>query len=189
MKLLSKNRLPMRMHHHAYTTENHEVTRKFYEDVIGLPLVAMYVEREHLGGEWVELGHAFYGLADGSALAFFNFADPKKQAEWRAKTQSIFVHLSMLVDRETQLAIRQRSEEAAVEHETFSIEHGYCSSLYLRDPNGLLLEFTVEPSNYGAIAESMAATAHADMRRWMEGKRESNNRWRADEETATNFAK
>ena len=65
-------KLPMRLHHHAYTTDDHERNRQFYEDVLGLPLVAMYVEREFLEGEWVELGHAFYGLGDGSALAFFN---------------------------------------------------------------------------------------------------------------------
>ena len=77
-KLLKK--LPMRLHHNAYTTEDHELNRQFYEDLLGLPLVAMYVERELIAGEWVVLGHAFYELGDGSALAFFNFSDPAKQA-------------------------------------------------------------------------------------------------------------
>ncbi len=80
--------LPMRLHHHAYTTDNHEETRQFYEDVLGIPLTAMYVEREFIDGEWVELGLAFYEMGDGSALAFFSFADPEKQAAWRATEQS-----------------------------------------------------------------------------------------------------
>jgi glyoxylase I family protein len=64
-------RLPMRLHHHAYTTVDHESTRHFYEDIIGLPLIAMYVEREHLGGEWVELGHAFYGFGGRQRTGVF----------------------------------------------------------------------------------------------------------------------
>ena len=77
--------LPLRLHHNAYTTDNHEMTRHFYEDIFGLPLIAMYTAREHVGNELIDRGHAFYGLGDGSALAFFNFADPVKQREWRAK--------------------------------------------------------------------------------------------------------
>ena len=135
-------KLPMRLHHHAYTTDDHERNRQFYEDVLGLPLVAMYVEREFLEGDWVELGHAFYGLGDGSALAFFNMADPVKQAAMRAKEQSIFVHISFLVEQSTQDEIRSRVTAAGIE--PFVLDHGFCVSLYVKDPNGLLLEFTVD---------------------------------------------
>ena len=31
---------PMRLHHNAFLTDDQEATRKFYEDVIGMPLVA-----------------------------------------------------------------------------------------------------------------------------------------------------
>jgi glyoxylase I family protein len=167
---------PMRLHHHAYTTDDHERNRQFYEDVLGLPLVAMYVEREFLEGDWVELGHAFYGLGDGSALAFFNMADPVKQAAMRAKEQSLFVHISFLVDQSTQDEIKSRVTEAGIE--PFVLDHGFCVSLYLKDPNGLLLEFTVDHEKASEIAAEMAGTAHADMRRWMRGDRTVNNRWR-----------
>jgi catechol 2,3-dioxygenase-like lactoylglutathione lyase family enzyme len=171
-------KLPMRLHHHAYTTDDHEQNRQFYEDVLGLPLVAMYVEREFLEGEWVELGHAFYGLGDGSALAFFNMADPAKQAAMRAKEQSLFVHISFLVDQSTQDEIRSRVTEAGIE--PFVLDHGFCVSLYVKDPNGLLLEFTVDHEKASEIAAEMAATAHDDMRRWMRGERTVNNRWRPE---------
>jgi len=148
--------------------------------VIGLPLIGMYIEREHLGGEWVELG-AFYRLGDGSALAFFNFADPKKRAEWKAKQQSLFVHVSLLVERSTQNEILARLKENGLE--PFSIDHGYCYSIYIRDPDGLLVEFTVDPPNIREITETLASSAHADMIRWTAGDRTSNNQWRASVET------
>jgi glyoxylase I family protein len=173
-KLLKKQ--PMRMHHHAYTTDDHERNRQFYEGVLGLPLTAMYVERELIQGEWVELGHAFYGIGDGSALAFFNVADPVKQAAWRAKEQSLFVHISFLVDQSTQGEIDARLQAAGFA--SFILPHGFCKSLYVRDPNGLMLEFTVDHDDAAAIAAEMAATAHDDMRRWMNGDRTTNNRWR-----------
>ena len=173
-KLLRKR--PMRLHHHSYTTDDHERNRQFYEDVIGLPLTAMYVEREKIEGEWIELGHAFYGMADGSTLAFFNFAEPAKQAAWRAKDQSLFVHISFLVDEQTQVEIESRLNAAG--YATFILGHGFCTSLYIRDPNGLMLEFTVDHEDAAAIAAEMAATAHDDMRRWMNGDKTPNNRWR-----------
>jgi glyoxylase I family protein len=169
-------KLPMRLHHYAYTTDDHEQNRQFYEEVLGLPLVAMYVEREFLEGDWVELGHAFYGLGDGSALAFFNMADPAKQAAVRAKEQSLFVHISFLVDQSTQDEIKSRLKAAGIE--PFVLDHGFCVSLYVKDPNGLMLEFTVGHENATEIAAEMATTAHADMRRWMSGERTVNNRWR-----------
>ncbi|HWM70884.1 MAG TPA: VOC family protein [Steroidobacteraceae bacterium] len=177
---------PIRMHHHAYTTDDHEATRHFYEDIIGLPLVAMWVEKEHLGGEWVELGHAFYRLGDGSALAFFNFADPKKQEDYRAKRQPLFVHLSLAVEQQTQDELQARLKAAGLE--AFTMDHGYCHSLYVRDPNELLVEFTVDPPNVREIEATQRATAHEEMQRWISGGRESNNRWRSSGETDVSTA-
>ena len=173
---------PFRMHHHAYTTDDHEATRHFYEDIIGLPLVAMWIEKEHLGGEWIELGHAFYRLGDGGYLAFFNFADPKKQEEFRAKRQPLFIHLSLAVEQTTQDEIAARLKSAGLD--SFSLDHGYCTSLYVRDPSDLLVEFTVDPPNVGEIEKIQRLSAHEEMNRWIGGNRDSNNRWRTVEETA-----
>lgn len=175
-------RLPIRLHHHAYTTEDHEMTRKFYEDILGMPLVAMYIEREWLDNEWVELGHAFYGIEDGGALAFFNFADPAKQAAWQSKEQALFTHVALLVGADTQAELQHRLDNNGIHN--FTIEHGYCRSLYAQDPNGLYLEFTVDPKNASGIHRQMAATAHEDLARWMRGDRKINNEWRTNEPAA-----
>jgi hypothetical protein len=36
---------PRRLHHAAWVTRDQEATRHFYEDIIGLPLVATWAER------------------------------------------------------------------------------------------------------------------------------------------------
>jgi glyoxylase I family protein len=171
-------KLPLRMHHHAFTTDDHEANRHFYEDVLGIPLTAMYIEKEFIRGEWVELGHAFYALQDGSALAFFNFADENKQRAWKAREQSMFVHLSLLVEAHTQNELKERIAAAGLE--SFLLEHGFCTSLYVNDPNGLLMEFTVDHPEAQAIAAEMAERAHRDLQRWVAGERTPNNRWRPD---------
>ena len=68
-------KLPSRLHHTAYTTKDMEKTRQFYEEVIGLPLVATWSESDELFGKVRTYCHCFLGLADGGALAFFQFAD------------------------------------------------------------------------------------------------------------------
>jgi len=69
--------LPLRLHHHAYAVKDQEVNRQFIEDVLGIPLVATWCERvfrPEVGRE-VDYCHTFFEIADGGALAFFQFAD------------------------------------------------------------------------------------------------------------------
>ena len=42
--------LPTRLHHTAYVSSNLEATRRFYEDLIGLPLLATWCESDVLFG-------------------------------------------------------------------------------------------------------------------------------------------
>lgn len=35
---------PVRLHHHAWVTSDQEMTAAFYEGIIGLPLVATWIE-------------------------------------------------------------------------------------------------------------------------------------------------
>jgi catechol-2,3-dioxygenase len=71
----------------------------------------------------------------------------------------------------------QRRLEAAG-HETMVIDHGYCVSLYVTDPNGLNLEFTVDHPAADKIAAKHSASAHEDLRKWLAGDRSTNNEWR-----------
>ena len=58
------------------------------------------------------------------------------------------------------------------------LEHGYCRSLYIKDPNGMLLEFTRDAPNAEQIAQERQADAHATLQRWLRGDHTSNNVYR-----------
>lgn len=139
--------LPARLHHFAYATHDQEATRHFYEDIIGLPLLATCIEEQYTGGGWAEVSQSFYGLGDGSALAFVTFSDPQKQEAWRASQHSTFVRISLAVDQSTRDEIVGRLKQAR--RGMFSVDHGGRPSLYVRDPNGLLLELAVDPLTPG----------------------------------------
>ncbi len=128
--------LPSRLHHTAYVTNDMEATRKFYEDVIGLPLVATWSESDELFGAVRTYMHCFFGLGDGGALAFFQFEKPEDQALFGPKMPSSpFHHIALNVDAETQKGIEQRLRAAGYEvPDSYVLEHGYCHSVYATDP-------------------------------------------------------
>ena len=88
-KLLAE--LPLRLHHHAYAVKDQEVNRHFIEDILGIPLVATWCERvfrPEVGRE-VDYCHTFFEMADGGALAFFQFADEEAWEKNRAILQEV----------------------------------------------------------------------------------------------------
>ncbi len=171
---------PLRLHHNAWITDDQEATRQFYEEVIGMPLVATWTEADVLFGAERVYCHTFYALADGSALAFFQFADPADRDFFKTQVNfSAFRHIALAVDLETQDAIKQRIAEAGyAEPDTFVLDHGYCVSLYITDPNGLLLEFSVDHPDAGRINEERRRNARDDLSRWLAGDHTSNNTYR-----------
>ena len=66
-------KLPSRLHHNAYVTGDMEATRRFYEDVIGLPLIATWSESDELFGAVRTYCHCFFGLGDGAKIALMAF--------------------------------------------------------------------------------------------------------------------
>ena len=173
-------KLPVRLHHTAYVTRDQEKTRQFYEDVIGLPLVATWCESDELFGKVRTYCHTFYGIGDGGALAFFQFEDPRDQEEFGPKMpESPFHHIALKVDAQAQQGIEQRIAAAGIRPpDTYVLEHGYCRSVYIKDPNGLILEFTVDPPQVDQITADRRADAHRELQRWLAGNHQSNNTYR-----------
>ncbi len=58
------------------------------------------------------------------------------------------------------------------------LEHGYCRSLYVTDPNGLILEFTLDHPDAEKINRDRRADAHQELKRWLAGDHTSNNTYR-----------
>lgn len=173
-------KLPIRLHHNAYVTRDQEKTRQFYEDVIGMPLVATWCESDELFGKTRTYCHTFFGMADGGALAFFQFEDPNDQEEFGPKmAASPFHHIALAVDAATQADIEKRIAAAGIQPpNTYVLEHGYCRSVYVTDPNGLILEFTVDHPQVETILRDRRADAHESLKRWLAGNHTSNNLYR-----------
>jgi glyoxylase I family protein len=181
-KKTSDAKLPARLHHTAYVTRDMEATRAFYEDVIGLPLMSTFCESDELFGAVRTYMHTFFGLADGSALAFFQFASPEDQELFGPKMPfSPFHHIALNVDKATQGAIEARIKAAGYkEPEHFILEHGYCRSVYVTDPNGMIIEFCCDDAEAVRDAGKWREKAHSEIRRWLAGDHTSNNTYRRE---------
>lgn len=173
-------KLPSRLHHTAYVSSDLERTRHFYEDIIGLPLMAAWCESDELFGAERTYCHLFFGLADGSALAFFQFARPEDQALFGPKLpETPFHHVALRVDADVQGQIEKRLRAAGyAEPSIYVLEHGYCRSLYATDPDGMIVEFTVDHPKVEEINAARRADAHAELKRWLAGNYTSNNTYR-----------
>jgi len=168
---------PLRLHHHAYAVKDQEVNRHFIEDILGIPLVATWCERTFRPevGREVDYCHTFFELGDGGALAFFQFADEEAWEKNRAVLQEVggSWHVAFKVTQTTFDELMQRVTKAAVP--VRKIDHGYCVSMYLKTPDGLRLEFTVDAPDADEIAAMRRKDAHSELARWLAGDRRVNN--------------
>ena len=178
--MASASKIPSRLHHTAYVSKDLEATRQFYEDVIGLPLMATWCESDMLFGAERTYCHCFFGLGDGGALAFFQFARPEDQELFGPKMPDTpFHHIALKVDEEAQKGIERRLRAAGYqEPKMYVLEHGYCRSVYAVDPDGMIVEFTVDHPEADKINAKRKQDAHTELKRWLAGDHTSNNMFR-----------
>ncbi len=168
--------LPTRLHHHGYVCEDQERTRHFYEDILGLPLLAAWVEEadfQDFPGQKSIFSHAFYGIGDGGALAFFQFADPKVQAHYKAAKNSMFVHIALAISgqgQETPEAASHRSQGLWLGERSRVLQIHLC----LRSGR-TAVGIHGRPANVEDINTHQRKTAHETLRRWQAGDRTLNN--------------
>ena len=163
--------VPIRqLHHFAWRCRDAEETRRFYEDLLGLPLVhVIRNERVPSTGDNDPHLHLFFELDDGSCIAFFDLGDGQ-MAEPSPNTPAWVNHLALRVDSlETLAAARERLTQAGVKV-LGPVDHGgYVHSIYFFDPNGIRLELTAQ-----IATEAMLAGYRKDARalcdRWTQEK-------------------
>jgi catechol 2,3-dioxygenase-like lactoylglutathione lyase family enzyme len=135
---------PTRVHHIAFGTRDAEATYDFYGRRLGLALV--HTENHLSGRGWFK--HFFFDVGNGEYLGFFAFENVGEKAGYRTDISTglglppWINHVAFNVEGVAaleQLKARCRANAVAIEGE---MDHGWCRSIYLRDPNGILVEFT-----------------------------------------------
>ncbi len=99
--------------------------------------------------------------------------------------ESPFHHIALNVDAETQDAIEARVRAAGYELPNFYVlEHGYCRSIYVVDPNGMTVEFTRDAKQADRSTRLRKQDAHSELKRWLAGDHSINNNFRHEEDEA-----
>jgi glyoxylase I family protein len=180
MNTEARAKRPNRLHHTAYVTRDMLATCEFYEKVIGLPLIATYCERDELFGAERTYMHTFFELSDGSALAFFQFAEPRDQELFGPKMPATpFHHIALNVEPDVQREIEARIAAAGLTPpRTYVLEHGYCRSVYVEDPNGMIVELCCDAPIAAKDAAQRRLKAHSEIKRWLAGDHTNNNIYR-----------
>jgi len=145
--------VPIRqLHHFAYRCRDAEETRRFYEDLLGLPLVhVVRGDSVPSTGDQQPFLHLFFEMKDGSCIAFFDLGD-RTAAEASPNTPPWVNHLALRVDSEQELQEARRRLEAAGIEVKGPIDHdGFVKSIYFFDPNGVRLELTTVTASQEAL--------------------------------------
>ena len=137
------------LHHVAFATRDLEATHHFYSDLLGFPLVHAEV-KEHNGGY---LKHVFYDIGDGSCIAFFylhGVGEPAKYDTAISTGLGLPVWVNHVALRGTSERVEKLKSILAAEgiKLEMDIDHGWCKSIYMVDPNGILVEYCVDSPGF-----------------------------------------
>jgi catechol 2,3-dioxygenase-like lactoylglutathione lyase family enzyme len=120
------------VHHMALICSDVERTIRFYQELLGFPLVELFENRDYKGST-----HLFFDIGHDNTLAFFDFPDLGLGPY--AEVLGGFHHLAISIDQEHWDAAKRRLEEAGV---ATHVESGI--SVYFSDPDGVRLELIAE---------------------------------------------
>ena len=133
------------VHHVAYTTRDVEATYEFYTKKLGMRL--LHAENHRQGDGYFR--HFFFGMGAGEAIAFFQVEGIGEDPDFKTEISTGLGlppwanHIAFRLDTLEELeAMTKRMHERGVEH-IMQIDHGWCTSIYTLDPNGIMVEFCV----------------------------------------------
>jgi catechol 2,3-dioxygenase-like lactoylglutathione lyase family enzyme len=133
------------VHHVAYATRDPEATYDFYANKLGMKLLRTENHRQGDG----YFRHFFFDMGQGECLAFFVVSGCGEEPGFRTGISTgnglpVWVnHLAFALDSLEELELmKKRLRNRGIE-EMRVIDHGWATSLYLVDPNGIMVEFCV----------------------------------------------
>ena len=124
------------VHHLALICSDVETTIRFYQDVLGFPLVEIFENRDYPGSS-----HFFLDIGHENMLAFFDF--PGLGLEPVPEGLGGVQHVAISVTPEVFEAAKARLAEAGVEYR--GPDMGVKESIYFKDPDNIQIEFIRQP--------------------------------------------
>lgn len=119
------------IHHAALICSDVEQTIRFYDGLLGFPLVEMTENRDYPGSS-----HFFFDLGNSTLLGFFDFPGLGLQpAEERIGTVQ---HIAIGVPPERHAELRAKLDAEGIPYD--GPQRGIPESIYLRDPDGIGIE-------------------------------------------------
>ena len=139
------------VHHVAYTTRDAEATYDFYTNKLGMPLLHTEI---NLQGDGF-FRHFFFGMGNGETIAFFEVNGVGEEADYKTDISTSLGlpqwtnHIAFKLDSLEELdAMIEQLHERGLD-EMLKLDHGWCTSVYLTDPNGIMVEFCVTTDGKG----------------------------------------
>jgi catechol 2,3-dioxygenase-like lactoylglutathione lyase family enzyme len=135
----------MAFHHVAIATRDLDATHRFYTEVMGFELVKVDAAPTAGGVGWAR--HAFYDTGNGECLAVWDIHDdPSIPADFDPSISrglglpSWTNHIAFAA---ADLDALDASQDRWRAHgfDVLRVDHGWCTSIYLDDPNGIAVEF------------------------------------------------
>jgi catechol 2,3-dioxygenase-like lactoylglutathione lyase family enzyme len=133
----------MAFHHLALVTRDARANHAFYTEAMGFELVKTVVGATPAGG-WAK--HFFYETGDGELMAFWELHDdtiPEGYSAAISTGMGLPEWVNHVAFRAADLGDLDRRRERLVGagYDVLEIDHGWCRSIYTRDPGGTLVEF------------------------------------------------
>jgi glyoxylase I family protein len=129
------------IHHAALICSDVERTIRFYQELLGFPLVELVENRDYPGSS-----HFFFDVGNQTLLGFFDF--PGLGLEQGVESIGAVQHIAISVPRDRWEQLRARLDDAGIEY--VGPDRGIPESMYFRDPDGIGLELLSDPLMYFA---------------------------------------
>ena len=124
------------VHHLALICADPERTIRFYQDLLGFPLVELFENRDYSGSS-----HFFFDIGNRNLLAFFDF--PGLGLEPVPEGLGGVQHVAISVTPEVFEAAKARLTAAGLEYRGPDL--GVEESIYFKDPDNIQVELIRQP--------------------------------------------
>jgi len=154
------------IHHHAYACWDSEETRHFYEDILGMPLVAAIVLEDSPPHGWFNvLPHVFRDR--GRQRTGILRAHVALSSQGLHCTQRLS-HRNVALEVAGNAMVRQFKRKLDAARVTNVLtDHGVSLSLRFNDPNGLILELMGNTPTSLEDERPSRASAHSVLQQWL----------------------